>query len=384
VTQSSDGTRVQLGALVDHHCHGLVTTDLDRATFEAMMNEADGPSPLGTTTFDSMLGVAMRRWCAPELDLEPHATAEDYLARRRELGASEVNRRLLTAAGISTFLVDTGLDPGRLTTPAELAAACDGRSREVVRLEAVGQQVLDEGTAASGFAEEVRGRLLARVAAGAVAAKSIAAYRVGLGLPARRPTDDELAAALSDVRPQPSGGYRIAHPVVNAWLAWTAVELRIPLQFHVAYGDSDVDLAECDPLRLTAFLRATQERGVPVLLLHNYPFHRNAAYLAQVFDHVFMDLGLATHNTGALSVTLLRETLELVPFGKLHFSSDAYGLAELYHLGALLFRRGLGRLLDGLVDDGEMSGADAEHVGRLVCRDNALRAYRLDGADVAG
>ena len=53
-------------------------------------------------------------------------------------------------------------------------------------------------------------------------------------------------------------------------------------------------------------------------------------------------------------------------------------------LGALLFRRGLGRLLDGLVDDGEMSGADAEHVGRLVCRDNALRAYRLDGTDVAG
>ena len=40
---------------------------------------------------------------------------------------------------------------------------------------------------------------------------------------------------------------------------------------------------------------------MPVLLLHNYPFHRHAAYLAQVFDHVFIDLGLATHNTGALS-----------------------------------------------------------------------------------
>ena len=151
----------------------------------------------------------------------------------------------------------------------------------------------------------------------------------------------------------------------------------MPLQFHVAYGDNDVDLADCDPLCLTAFLRATQERGVPVMLLHNYPFHRNAAYLAQVFDHVFMDIGLATHNSGALSATLVRESLELVPFGKFLFSSDAYGLAELYHLAALLFRRGLSQVLAELVEDGEMTRDDAVRVGRLVTSDNARRVYGL-------
>jgi predicted TIM-barrel fold metal-dependent hydrolase len=372
---------VTVGPLLDHHCHGLATTDLDRPEFEAMMNEANGPSPLGTSLFDSMLGLAIRRWCAPVLDLEPHAPAEDYLARRRDLGAQEVNRRLLTAAGISRFLVDTGLTPDRLTTAEELAGLCGARAHEVVRLEAVAQQVLVEGVAAGAFAEAVRARLQD---SGAIAAKSIAAYRVGLGLPGRPPTDDELVAALSDVRPDAEGGYRIAHPVVNAWLAWTAIDLGMPLQFHVAYGDNDVDLAECDPLQLTAFLRATEERGVPVLLLHNYPFHRNAAYLAQVFDHAFMDLGLATHNTGALSSTLMRESLELVPFGKFLFSSDAYGLAELYHLGALMFRRGLVEVLGGLVADGEMTPEDADSVAALLARDNALRAYRLPDSDVAG
>ncbi len=369
-----------IGPLVDHHCHGLVTEDLDRTGFEAMMNEADGPSPLGTTLFDSMLGLAVRRWCAPLLDLEPHVPAEDYLRRRRELGAAEVNRRFLAQAGISTFLVDTGLNAAALTTPGELAATCGGTGHEVLRLEAVGQQVLATGTPAAGFADAVQERLRA---SGAVGAKSIAAYRVGLSLPARKPTDDELVAALSDVRPDATGAYRIAQPVVNAWLAWTAVELGMPLQFHVGYGDNDVDLADCDPLRLTGFLRATRERGVPVLLLHNYPFHRNAAYLAQVFDHVFMDLGLATHNTGALSGTLVRETLELVPFGKLLFSSDAYGLAELYFLGSWLFRRGLSTVLGGLVEEGEMTPADADHVGRLVAHENARRAYRLGSDDVA-
>jgi predicted TIM-barrel fold metal-dependent hydrolase len=370
-----------IGPLVDHHCHGLVTEDLDRAGFESMMNEADGPSALGTTLFDSTLGLAIRRWCAPVLDLEPHVPAEDYLRRRGELGADEVNRRFLASAGISTFLVDTGLNASLLTTPGELAATCGGTGHEILRLEAVGQDVLAQGTPAGGFAEAVRERLRT---SDAVGAKSIAAYRVGLSLPARRPTDDELVAALSDVSPDATGAYRIAQPAVNAWLAWTAVELGMPLQFHVGYGDNDVDLADCDPLRLTGFLRATQEREVPVLLLHNYPFHRNAAYLAQVFDHVFMDLGLATHNTGALSATLVRETLELVPFGKLLFSSDAYGLAELYFLGAGLFRRGLSTVLGGLVEDGEMTPADADHVGRLVARENARRAYRLGGPDVAG
>jgi predicted TIM-barrel fold metal-dependent hydrolase len=328
-----------------------------------------------------MLGLAIRRWCAPVLGLEPHVPAEAYLRRRRELGAAEVNRRFLTEAGISTFLVDTGLNADRLTTPDELAAAGGGTGHEIVRLEALGEEVLAAGTPATGFADAVQERL---GTSGAVGAKSIAAYRVGLSLPARRPSDDELVAALSDVRPDASGRYRIAQPVVDAWLAWTAVERGMPLQFHVGYGDNDVDLADCDPLRLTRFLRATEEHGVPVLLLHNYPYHRNAAYLAQVFDHVFMDLGLAIHNTGALSGSLLRETLELVPFGKLTFSSDAYGLAELYLLGALLFRRGLSAVLGGLVEEGEMTSADAAHVAELVARDNAGRAYRLGGADVAG
>ena len=249
--------------------------------------------------------------------------------------------------------------------------------REVVRLEAVAASVLAAGAAPVEFAEAVRAALAAAHDGGAVGAKSIAAYRVGLRLPASRPSADELVAALAGCGRTAAAAYRVADPVVNGWLAWTAVELGMPLQFHVGYGDSDVDLAECDPLLLTPFLRATEARGAPVMLLHNYPFHRHAAYLAQVFDHVFVDVGLATHNTGALSASLLRETLELAPFGKLLFSSDAFGLAELYHLGALLFRRGLASVLGRLVDDGEMAAADADRVGALVARENARRAYRL-------
>jgi uncharacterized protein len=362
------------GALVDHHCHGLVRRELDRAAFESLMNEGGVPGPLASSYFDSMLGLAVRRWCAPVLGLEPLAEPDVYLRRRAELGSEEVDRRMLAAADIADFVVDTGFEPEPICTPDELAGRCGARAHEVVRLEAVGQALLAQGVAPTDFGERL---VEALTSSDAVGAKSIAAYRVGLDLPAARPSQDELVAALGKVQPERDGSFRIAHPVVNGFLAWTAVEVGLPLQFHVGYGDSDVDMLDCDPLRLTRFLRATQDRGVPVLLLHNYPFHRNAGYLAQVFDHVFMDVSLTVHNTGALSGDIIRESLELVPFGKLLFASDAFGLSELYFLGARLFRVGLSATLGRLVDTGEMTGADAERVATMVGSGNARRAYRL-------
>ena len=347
--------------------------DLDWVSFEGLLNEAAGPSPLGTTFFDSMLGLAVRRWCAPVLGLEPHASAEDYLARRRELGA-EASHLLVLAADIETFLIDIGINADRLCSPGDVAAMTGGRAYEVLRLEALAEELLNNGTNAPDFAQAVERALHESTA---VAFKSIAAYRTGLDLPGDPPSTDDLTNAVTRLRPSVSGRYRIADPVINAWLAWTAIKIGRPLQIHVGYGDADIDLLRADPLRLTRFLRATEKHGVPVLLLHNYPFHRQAAYLAQVFSHVFIDVGLAVHNTGALSQALLRESLELVPFGKLLFSSDAYGLAEFYHLGAGLFRRGLSAVFEQLIKEGEMSGQDADHAASLITRDNAHRVYHL-------
>ena len=42
-----------LGPLVDHHCHGLVLDDLDRPTFEGLMNEA--AAPRGATALRSAM-----------------------------------------------------------------------------------------------------------------------------------------------------------------------------------------------------------------------------------------------------------------------------------------------------------------------------------------
>jgi hypothetical protein len=361
--------------LVDHHCHGVVTRELERREVEAMLTEAEGPGLAGTL-FDSQIGFALRRWCPPLLDLEPHAPADLYLARRAELGAAEVNRRLLAATGIGSFLVDTGYLPEPITTPDELAALAGGTAREVVRLEVVAEEVLAGGGPASGFPDAFRERLAKRCA-DAVGVKSIAAYRVGLALEGARPSDGEVVRAagalLTDGGPQP----RIADPVLHRFLVWCGIDLGLPVQFHVGYGDADVDLHRGDPLLLTDLLRATEPTGVPVMLLHNYPFHRSAGYLAQVFGHVFVDVGLAVHNVGRRAGAVVAELLELAPFGKVLFSTDAFGLAELYLVSTMLFRRALGRFLDAGIADDDWTADDAARVAAAIGAENARRAYRL-------
>ena len=59
--------------LVDHHVHGALRETPDRPTLEALLTESDRPVPPWMTMFDSPVGLAIRRWCAPLLDLEPGA-----------------------------------------------------------------------------------------------------------------------------------------------------------------------------------------------------------------------------------------------------------------------------------------------------------------------
>jgi len=368
-------------ALIDHHVHGVVTADLDRAGLELLMTEASGPPAAGTTMFDSQLGFAIRRWCAPVLDLEPSAPAEDYLRRRVELGTAEVNRRLLTAAGVAQWLIDTGYLTDEITTPEQMAMASGTPTGQIVRLEAVAEKVARAGTSAAAWATTFAEELAIEAAStGAVGFKSIVAYRFGFDFEPIRPGSADVATAagrlMRELETDP--GARVADQVLLRHLIWTAIDIGKPVQFHVGFGDTDVRLHRSNPTLLTDFLIATESAGTPVMLLHCYPYHREAGYLAHVFSHVYMDVGAILNHVGARSAAVLAEALELTPFGKMLYSSDAFGLPELHYLGAIGFRRDIARVTGQFVADGAWGEADAERVAALIGSANANRVYRLD------
>jgi uncharacterized protein len=351
--------------LVDHHCHGVLLRDADEATLEALLTEG-GAFP-GGSPFDSAVGVAFRRLCPPVLGLFPGAPVNEYAERRAVLGAGTVNRRFLRAAGLASLCVDTGYAPEPITSPAQLGELAGAHAHEIVRLEVIAEQAAASGVDAAGFGGAVQAELTRR-AAHAAGFKSIAAYRVGLELRPERPSAAEVEAAAGQFLRSPR---RLAHETLHRFLVWCANDLGKPVQFHAGYGDRDVNLHQCNPLLLTPLIR---ELTAPVMLLHNYPFHREAGYLAQVFPHVYVDAGLATHNLGFRASALLAEALELTPYGKFLYSSDAFGLPELYYLGAALFRRALS---DYLSQQSLREVPDAERIAELMCAGNARRIYQL-------
>ncbi|MFJ9848319.1 amidohydrolase family protein [Streptomyces sp. NPDC101150] len=369
-----------LPPLVDHHCHGVLRHEPDPGTFAAYLTESDRPPAAGTTFFDTQTGFAVRRWCPPLLDLPAHCPPDRYLARRRDLGPDETRRRLLGATGIGAYLVDTGL-PGDLTDPAETARAGRGAGCEVVRLETLAVRV------AIGVrdAEEFTGALDAAIrdaARTAVAFKSVVAYRHGLALDPLPPTPHAVHAAVRDW--MAAGLPRLTDPVLLRHLIWQAVATGRPLQLHTGFGDPDLRLDRADPALLTDLVRATAGTGTDLVLLHCYPYHRKAAYLAAVFPHVYADIGLTLTHIGPRATAVLAEFLELAPFGKLLFSTDAYGLPELYLVGSVLFRTALASVLGDWTASGAWSADDARRVGAMIAADNARRVYGLPAGPPSG
>jgi uncharacterized protein len=367
--------------LIDHHVHTVMPGPMSRHEFEGFITESDRPAPAGTTQFDSQLGFAIRRWCAPVLGLEPAAaTADAYVLHRNRLPPQEAAAALLRAAGCARLLVDTGfIAPGSLSLD-ELGGMAGAAVSEVVRLESVAAELAGVGFPAAEFADRYR-ELLGVRSAEAVGLKSIVAYRYGLDFDYRRPSRSEVTEAagrwLREI--ETGGAIRLSDPVLLREVIWAGVERGLPLQFHTGFGDPDLDLRRSDPLLLRDFLGATAGSGVPVMLLHCYPFHRHAAYLAQAYPHVYLDLGMVVTYTGTRVAAVLAETLELAPFGKVLYSSDAYGLPELIYLGARLWRKAVAEVLGGWIARGEWQEPDAIRVAHMMSADNAARVYQFPG-----
>ncbi|MGW1721543.1 amidohydrolase family protein [Streptomyces sp. NPDC002306] len=363
--------------LTDHHCHGVLTGAPDAEEFASLLTEGEAWPGSGITPFDSPAGIAVRRHCAPLLDLPRHTPAEQYLRRRSALGPREVNRRFLTAAHTDVFCVDTGFAPQPVTTAAELAKCAGGGAvaYEVVRLESVAEAVMARGVDPDGYGQAFRSAAEEAVRRpGVVGVKSVAAYRTGFDLDPARPGTAEVTEGA---RRWSARGGRLADPVLVRHLLWTAVDLGLPLQLHTGFGDADIRLHRVDPTRLTDWLHLVAGT-VPVLFLHCWPYQRQAGYLATVFEQVYLDVGLTLHHVGpARARAVLEEALEITPPRKLLYSSDAYGVAEFYWLGALAFRRGLAELLQDRVDADELSLPDALRFARWAGADNARRVYRL-------
>jgi predicted TIM-barrel fold metal-dependent hydrolase len=116
-----------------------------------------------------------------------------------------------------------------------------------------------------------------------------------------------------------------------------------------------------------------------VVLLHeSYPYTRQGAYMAAVYDRVYLDLSYAIPFLGYGEMeSFTRAAFGVAPYGKLLYSSDGVWIPELHWASTVDGRRIIGTVLGEVVAAGDLTLAEAEVAGQAVLRGNAARLYGL-------
>ena len=370
--------------LADNHCHGIYHTQRvkDIGSWRQYFTESSDPgmrsTHVATTAFYRRLLRAMAQFFACE------ATEDAILAARQKYDDRSLVSLYLQAANFKVLFLDKGYPSvDAIFSDAEHAELANCQVAPMLRVELVMQDLIAKYDTLPTVIEALKAALNDVRGQGYVALKSIAAYRTGLAI--RVWGNDDVNAAFVEARRevQEHGKVRLAHkPLLDTLLHVTFAEAarqELPIQFHTGYGDTDADMILANPLNLRAVLERKEYRSMPIVLLHeSYPYTRQGAYLAAVYENIYLDLSYGIPLLGYNEMlNFTRGAFDVAPSSKLLYSSDGVWLPEFHWLSARDGRSIIGQVLGERVASDELDTAEAEAVGRAVLCDNALRLYGI-------
>ncbi len=368
--------------LLDHHAHTVRRdqASLDLGTFRRIFSESSDPGMAEHLATTLVYRRAIRD-LATLLDCAPTEAA--VWTARSAMPVPELMRRCFAAANMSMQLVDTGFGSAINVDLSEMERLTGVRSAHILRIETYVEELIGQTSSLAQLEEALRVHIREARSMGTVSLKSIAAYRGGLLIERRSAAEaSEVLAELQETFRR-TGRVRLTHRPLLEYLLYAALEeaasIELPVQFHVAFGDDDADLRLANPLHLRSVLQNQQLRRVPIVLLHCYPYVREAGYLAHLYTNVYVDVSLSVPLTGAGSSARFAEALELAPTTKVLFATDAHSIPELFYVAALHGRRALGHCLADLVTIDYLTLAEAQTAAEQILWQNARRVYKVAG-----
>ena len=366
--------------IVDHHAHPLsraaATTGAE--TFRQWFTESTDPEIHHRHVPNVLFFRTAIRWLAEALDCAP--TLEDALEARAGIPYESWTRTLFEQANIQLLLCDYGYSGQQVFSHEEMKALLPCEVRPILRLETLAEDLIRRHNTFEDMVEDFVQHIRKARSDGYAALKSIIAYRSGLAIappakkPARRAFDATKAEAAQNRR------FRLTDKPLCDYLVWLAVQesehQQLPLQFHTGFGDQDADLLRANPLHLRSVIENSR---APIVLLHaGWPYYREAAHLAALYPHVWLDLSLAIPFATVGIPAMIRDVLGMAPFSKVMFATDAFTMPEIYWLAARWGRWGLGRVLEEMVDDTFLDADEAYEAARQLLSENALELYGVE------
>jgi hypothetical protein len=368
--------------IVDGHCHAPLRPPrpTDDLAFLRLLTESRDPHQIREHVPQTVYVQRALRDLSAFYDCAPEVGA--VLATRQRLAPARLMERCVRQGGVSALIVDGGFRAAESYSVGELngllPTSC--RAWPLLRVESLLEDLVAPGPSFAALEEEFGLALADLRGAGYVGLKTIVAYRSGLAL--SRPDRQAAAEAYAAVRAAAQAGpLRLtSKPLLDYFLglAFAAAGRQgLPVQVHTGFGDADLDLLQANPLLLRSALEAGAFAGAPVVLLHCYPYVREAGYLASLYADVYVDLSLSVPLLGPGCQRVVEEALELAPTTKVLYGSDAAGLAESIWLGALAIRLALDGALGGWLRAGALTARQAERLAERVLYANARALYGL-------
>lgn len=360
--------------LWDHHCHALVSESQrdNMEIFTRALSEAPPTYPVqdlrNTVVFEDALWTA-----ATALKVDP-----DLAVVQKALHDADFKhycRALFRSAGYDRLYVDTGYSPDGAMSLADLSQCLGMAVYPILRLESTAEQLLGSSRTFGEWIERVKGVVQGAHREGYRGFKSIIAYRSGLGVY----RVEESIAQEHWTLMKKAKATRLEDPALLNYLLHAMTPLIIaqslPLQFHTGYGDPDTDLRSGNPLHLRDYLEEYAPQGHQVVLLHTYPYQREAGYLASVYPGVYADVSLASPLAASRATQYWQDLLELAPASRVLYASDAHSRPESFVLAARFFRESINQYLDRAVAEHHVRAEVAHRWAEEMAFGNAVGLY---------
>ncbi len=367
--------------LLDHHCHAPLRLDgpLDAVTLRATFTESANRIVQEQDVTNTSGYRTMIRWLAGLLSADP--TENAVLEARNRRNPADYHRLLADDARLGPLYNDFLFQQKLCYSSSEWEEMTGREVRGLLRIETLAEQMVSESDTWEDFRQEFAKALVAGQSENGAGFKSIAAYRTGLDV---QPVDAATASDAFDeyraeIEEADNERVRLANkPLIDA-LIWetleVAAQLGLPLQFHVALGDDDCYLPESNPLLLRAIFQESRYRDVPIVMLHNYPYIREASYLTSIYPNAYIDLGLTVPLAGSNCPALVAETIGLAPAHKILASSDGHAVPEFQWFAARLWRASLVDALSTIVDQDFMTFGEAIETAAMILHGNSEQIY---------
>lgn len=285
--------------------------------------------------------------------------------------------RLLDDAQVDGMVFDAGWHAEDAGPVSDYAAVAGRPVWEMARVEPLVDRLVAEGADAGDVVGAVERFVADAAARGAVALKTVLAYRTGLAVDAEATLAD-AARSLDQERDRPvrRRGKALRDLLFRTLLA-RAADHGLPVQVHTGIGDSDIRLREADPLLLDDVLRTPEGAAATVVLIHgSFPWLDSVGYLASVRPNVWVEASLFNLVAPLGTARRLLSLLDVAPRERILLGSDGHGQPETIWFGCRSLLDAWPEVSDTLLGAGARRSW-VEDAQRLMFTDNARALYRI-------